>query len=283
MMSEIEVWKTYPEFSFIDGSTLGRVRTTDRYVKTKNGKRLIKGHILKQQPVGEGYLRVHFNVNGQDVYRLVHRIISSCFIPNPDNFPEVNHRNNDKTCNEVNNLEWCSREYNIQYREKYGTSATEVSGCPMIAVNLSTQEVLHFHSQNEAGHRLGICVQNINMVIRGKRKQAGGYWFTEDDGRDFEIDKDKLRKINSCIQYKGFLVAIYIATLEVLCFESQKEAGRQLGICAQNINAVANGRQKTAGGFWFTNADNNTVESVRTKFGEKVAHEVEKLMKEKMN
>lgn len=90
---EKAVWKIYPEFPFIEANQFGEVRTTDRLVTCKNGRKMfVKGHVLKQWANNKGYLLVHFSVNGKDVARLVHRIIAASFIPNPDNLPEVNHK-----------------------------------------------------------------------------------------------------------------------------------------------------------------------------------------------
>lgn len=207
-----EVWNPYPEFDFIEGSSLGRVRTTDRYVKTKNGNRLIKGRILKQFRNRGGYLYVHFSINGKTVNRYVHRIITSCFLPNPNNWLEVNHKDNNPLNNNIGNIEWCTPEYNVEYREKCGISAKEAAQAkrkPLIAFNLRTSEMLLLQSQNEAGRFLGVDQGGISAVIKGKCKQFGGYWFI--------------------------------------------------------------------------NADNKAVETVKVKFGEKVACEVDKLMNEKMN
>lgn len=182
-----EVWKTYPEFPFVEVSTFGGVRTLDRAVPSGLGlTRLVKGHMLKQQDNGHGYLFVGFNMNGKTVTRYVHRLVAQTFIPNPDNLAEINHKDNNPTNNCVINLEWCTHEYNMQYKEKYGKSAAEAVGYPVFAINLKTAEVLRFQSQSEASRVLGIHVGNINSVIKGRYKQAGGYWFTNADNNAVE-------------------------------------------------------------------------------------------------
>ena len=114
-----EVWKTYPEYTFIEVSNLGRVRTKDRYVRGRNeSKRLIKGRVLKQELLPCGYMYVQFSMNGKNFCLRVHRMVAITFIPNPNNLPEVNHIDNDPTNNAVNNLEWCSRKYNEAYKKK---------------------------------------------------------------------------------------------------------------------------------------------------------------------
>lgn len=187
-MNDIEVWKSYPEFEFIQGSSLGGVRTLDRCVTRKNGrKQFIKGRILKQRRQKSGYMYVNFSVNGKQVNLRVHRIIAACFLPNPNNLPQVNHIDCDRTNNRVENLEWCSREYNSAYRNKFGVSYKEAAPkSPVIAVNLKTLEALQFPSQKEAARQLGASVGTINEVIKGKRNKHHGYWFTNADSQAVE-------------------------------------------------------------------------------------------------
>ena len=117
-MTEKEIWKTYPEIPFIEASNLGNVRTVDHWVTYKNGvRRLVKGHVLKQNPDRYGYMLVQCNVNGKKINLLVHQVIAKSFIPNPLGLSEINHKDNNPKNNTVNNLEWCTHKYNMVYRE----------------------------------------------------------------------------------------------------------------------------------------------------------------------
>ena len=190
-ISNREIWKKHPDIEKIEVSTLGNVRTLDKMVWNGRGIWLMKGRILKQQLNHNGYLQVTFNVNRKKVSKRVHRLVAQTFIPNPDGSPQVNHLDCDRRNNNVSNLEWCNNSYNQIYREKFGISATESRGVPIFAINLDTQEVSRFRSQNEASRTLGINQGNINSVIKGKRKQAGNYWFVNDDGhKDAQSVKD---------------------------------------------------------------------------------------------
>lgn len=183
-----EVWKTHPDYPFIEASNLGRVRTKDRTVTRSNGrKQFVKGCVLKQWLNHNGYLFVHINVKGKFVNLRVHRLVAICFIPNPDNLPEVNHIDNDRTNNSVSNLEWCTHEYNNAYREKYGVALNH----PVIAINLDASEVFWSESQREAARKLDFAHQNIVAVVNGKQNTAKGFWFCNAD--DTAIEKTRAR------------------------------------------------------------------------------------------
>ncbi|ANO57957.1 HNH endonuclease [Lactobacillus phage P1] len=192
--SEKEIWKTYPEFDFIQASNLGRVRTVDRIVIRKNGRKcFIKGRVLKPYCDKCGYMIAQFSVNGEKVYRLVHRVIATCFLPNPDNLPEVIHRDCNPANNYVENLEWCTRKQNIAYRDKLGHTnyKNNAPKSPVIAVKLGTLKVLHFESQREAGRSLGVSHGNINSILKGKLNQTSGFWLTYADENAIKNIKDK--------------------------------------------------------------------------------------------
>jgi len=276
-----KVWKPISEAWYVVVNSDSVVRTLDRWVPTKgNGKRLAKGHILKQRLINSGYMVVYFRKNGKLVGRLVHRLVAEAFLPNPNNLPQVNHKDCDRTNNNVDNLEWCTISYNSRYREKYGVSAAESQGHFTYAVNLETLEVLKFKSQIEASRALGVGVGNINNVIKGKRKTLHGYWFTEDGNRDTKISKSELHNLVARKPQGYHVIAIDLNASEILRFKSQREAAKSLGISGGNINKVLKNKRSQASGYWFTKADRNAVEVVRAKFGDSMADKVEELMKD---
>lgn len=273
---EFENWKMHPDFSFIEVSTWGRIRMLDRQATTGKGGRLfVKGRILKQHRSNNGYLRVNFSMDGKTINRSVHRLVAECFLPNPDSLPQVNHKNCDRTDNRLVNLEWVTPSDNAKYREKYGISNTKTLGHPLYAINLATYEVLQFLSQHEASRKLEISQAHICSILKGKRNQACGYWFTEDES---EINKDKLHEIKGGMLFIGGTVAVNLETLEVLKFSSQREAGRRLGVNIVCINNVLKGRQKQTSGYWFVEDNGNAMESIRAKFGNEVASKLDLLV-----
>ena len=192
MENEVEVWKSHPDITGIEVSTLGRVRTLDRVTSTEKMTRFQKGRVLKQHDNGNGYLKVNIPINGKQASKKVHRLVAQTFISNPDNLPQVNHRDCNRANNNISNLEWCTASYNQKYREKYGVSQTEAAGHPLFAIKMATLEVLHFRSQQEAGRALGFGQGGIGAVIRGKQEYTNGLWFVNDDDNAVSLTKSKL-------------------------------------------------------------------------------------------
>lgn len=121
----------------------------------------------------------------------MHRIIAECFLQNPDNLPQVNHKNCVRDDNRIINLEWCSASYNCQYREKHGVSQTEAQGKPVFAINLKTLKISWFQSRGEASRTLEVGAGNISGVIQGRLGHTGNYWFTNTNKNAIENIRHK--------------------------------------------------------------------------------------------
>ena len=97
-------------------SNLGRV-------KSLNYRHTNKEKILSNTTNTKDYLTVSLYKNGKIKTYYIHKLVAAHFIPNPDNYKEVNHKDENKSNNCVSNLEWCSREYN----QNYGTKTQRAS------------------------------------------------------------------------------------------------------------------------------------------------------------
>ena len=113
----IEEWRPIVGYEGLyEVSSYGRVRSLDKYVKSKSKSyRLHKGKVLISEKNTRGYLSVVLSYNGKHKAITVHRLVAQAFIPNPNNLPEINHKDEDKTNNNVENLEWCDHKYNVNY------------------------------------------------------------------------------------------------------------------------------------------------------------------------
>ena len=115
-----EIWKDIKKYEGLyQVSNLGRVKSLERIRKNgKNNFYLKKERLLKQATQNIGYkFVVLYKDNGKKGYR-VHRLVAETFIPNPNNYNCINHKDECRTNNKVDNLEWCTISYNNSYGTK---------------------------------------------------------------------------------------------------------------------------------------------------------------------
>lgn len=120
LINDVEMWRPVPGWEDrYEASTWGNVRSKDWIVTTRRWIRgkyqefswVSKGKMLTKNSI-KGYPTVSFTRNGISENVLVHVIIAKTFLPNPNNYPVVNHKDTNRSNNRVENLEWCSYEYN---------------------------------------------------------------------------------------------------------------------------------------------------------------------------
>lgn len=151
-----EIWKPIDGYEMYQVSNFGRVRRI-----FKHSVYYLKPHEIK------GYLRVCLCKNSKQKWFMIHRLVAQAFIPNPTNLPFINHKDENPHNNVVDNIEWCTRLYNINY----GTR-TERTSKPIIAEN--DVEIIRFPSINEA-MRQGYNGGSICACCKGRITKYKGY------------------------------------------------------------------------------------------------------------
>lgn len=158
-------------------SNLGNVRSLDRIVNCKNeGKRIQKGRVLDAWVGSHGYYSVGLSKNGMVKTHLVHRLVAEAFIPNPDNLPYINHRDENKLNNTISNIEWCTPKYNIEYSHVLKKS-NEITSKPVLQFTKDGKFVAEFDSASEAARAIGVTKSFVCSVCRGRKKIARGFVF----------------------------------------------------------------------------------------------------------
>lgn len=174
-----EIWKDIKGYeNLYQVSNYGRIKSIchswigfgkDIICKTKEKIRAVKTNKA-------GYEQVILFKNNISKTFLVHRLVAEAFIPNPNNLPQINHKNCLKTDNRSTNLEWCDATYNINYadRTKKASSKTRngVLSKPVLQYNLKLELIAEYPSTMEAQRQTGFNKGNISNCCLGRQKTA---------------------------------------------------------------------------------------------------------------
>lgn len=156
-----EIWKNIN--SKYQVSNLGRVRSL-QYGKVKQ---------LSLCKNSDGYLVVSLWDKMKRKQYLVHRLVAEAFIPNPNNYPQINHINEDKTDNSVTNLEWCDCKYNVNYGTHNQRMFDNMPKHCVVKYDLEGNYIAEYQSIKMAARENNISSSNIGQCCNGKRKTAG--------------------------------------------------------------------------------------------------------------
>ena len=171
-----ETWKDIKDYEGLYRvSDLGRVRSVDRIEKCSTFTRKRKGVILKQMINRGGYCQVNLTKDGIGHTKEVHRLVASAFIPNPNNLPQVNHIDCDKTNNSINNLEWVTFDENtahamLNHLKPYGEKHKS-SKLTQKEVNWIRNNYIHndlFYGEEAMSERFGVSRITIYRIIKGE-------------------------------------------------------------------------------------------------------------------
>lgn len=115
----MEIWKDIDGYEGLyQVSNHGRIKSLERTYYSGNGhntKKVCKEKILKPRKTRTGYCRVAFKTNGKNKDFYIHRLVAMHFLDNPKQYPDINHKDEIKSNNHIDNIEWCSRKYNCNY------------------------------------------------------------------------------------------------------------------------------------------------------------------------
>lgn len=158
-----EIWKDIEEYEGLyQVNSLGQI------------KNVRHNHILKGHKMKNGYITVMLSKNKKHKRKYVHRIVAETFLDNTDNYKIVNHKDFNRTNNNLNNLEWCSQKYNVLYSYLNNRMPLPPAQKPK---KIKRNDGKIYNSIEEAGKDMKIHPSIICNQLKNRQKTAKGYTF----------------------------------------------------------------------------------------------------------
>lgn len=158
-------------------SNYGRIKSLERYIDSNNEfgkiKQIHKERILKNNITKSGYVMITLFKNGNPKSYFIHRLVAEMFIDNPNNYKEINHKDENKSNNNANNLEWCTRKYNNVYSKAKKVYQYDMNG----------NFIAEWESSYEAAKQNKLYASNIRNCCIGKNKTTGGFIWKHADNQ----------------------------------------------------------------------------------------------------
>lgn len=149
----------------------------NKYLEVSNtGLVRSRGKIIKGEITSNGYNRIHVSINGKTCKYFVHRMVAFTFLPNPNNYPVVNHIDGDKTNNNIDNLEWCTHSQNSKHAYKAGLRRADCEYNGRAKLDEQSVRFIRSHykprdkqlSFRALGKRFGVDSKSVENAYKGK-------------------------------------------------------------------------------------------------------------------
>jgi len=172
-----EIWKDVPGYvGYYEVSNFGKVRSVDRYVNNHKGERALrKGKVLTDTLDDKGYVRYTFRMGKSKKMKRGHRLVAEAFIPNPNQYTIINHKDGNKANNHISNLEWCTHRQNSQHAESMGL-VNHVKGSKHHKATTTEDDVRKMrrlyakgnHTQKQIAEIFSINPNTIKHILAGR-------------------------------------------------------------------------------------------------------------------
>lgn len=168
----MEIWKDIKDYEGLyQVSNYGRVRSIG------NGYTWKTVRILKQTKQKNGYMFVTLYKEGKQKHSYIHRLVAEVFVPNPYNLPQINHKDEDKSNNNFNNLEWCTSKYNNNYNNHNTNLSESLSKQPIMQYTLNGEFLKEWCSSMEIERVKNFSHSNIIACCRNKKRYKSAYGY----------------------------------------------------------------------------------------------------------
>lgn len=182
----IEEWRPAVGYeNYLMVSNTGRVIRKERMVNSsRNNMRKCGGYEVIPTIGKRGYYYINLRVTQAGISKsiTVHSLVAKTFIPNPQHLPCVNHKDENKLNNNIDNLEWCTNEYNITYgtaveRGRNTQLLNQKTGIPILQLSLAGEVIKEYKSAREAARILGFRSSAIVNVLKKRKLSTHGFKF----------------------------------------------------------------------------------------------------------